>query len=325
MNKKFWKNKKVFITGGTGLLGSWVTKYLAENDVDVFALVRKDVPPAFEKIFSKVTLIRGDIVDYSLIHQALETHKIDVVFHLAAQTYLPETFADPIPTFESNIEGSWIILEACRKSKNVKSVLFASSDKAYADKEKLPFTEKTPLGGNHPYNASKTCADLIAQSYFLSYSLPLCITRCGNFYGGGDLRLNRLIPSIIKAVLFNEPLVLRSDGKYTRDFFYVEDGALASIHLVEEMNRNPKILGEAFNFSNERPLEILEVVNVILHEMHSSIKPTILSISTGEVRNQYLSSEKARQMLNWEPKFSLEEGIKRTIDWYEEFFKKKRK
>lgn len=322
MNKKFWKNKKIFITGSTGLLGYWVTKNLVDADANVSALIHRGVPKVFEPTFSKVNIIKGDITDYKKITSILKKNRIEIIFHLAANTNIPHAYFSPLPMFDANIKGAWVVLEAARQYKEIKAILFASSDKAYGDGEKLPFTEKTYLKGKHPYNASKSCSDLIAQSYFTTYSLPLCITRCGNFYGGGDLNFQRLIPSIIKSVLFNEPLVLRSDGKHIRDFFYVEDGAKASIELVEKMYKNPKIIGQDFNFSNGKPLTVLELVELILKKMNSNIKPQIQGLSKGEVKSQYLSSRKARTMLGWKPSFTLETGLVRTISWYEEYFRK---
>lgn len=322
MNRKFWKNKNVLITGSTGLLGYWVIKNLVEAEANVTALIHRGVPKVFKPTFSKVNIVKGDITDYKKIASTLKKNRIEIIFHLAANTNIPEAYLNPLPMFDANVKGAWVVLEAARQNKKIKAILFASSDKAYGDGEKLPFTEKTYLKGKHPYNASKSCSDLIAQSYFTTYSLPLCITRCGNFYGGGDLNFQRLIPSVIKAVLFKKPLVLRSDGKDIRDFFYVEDGARASIELVEAMYKNPKIIGQDFNFSNGKPLTVLELVELILKKMNSTVLPEIQGQAKGEVRSQYLSSKKARTKLGWKPSFTLETGLIRTIDWYKEYFKK---
>lgn len=323
MNNKFWKNKNVFITGSTGLLGHWVTKYLIAAGANITVLVHKSVPKVFKQAFSKVKIVRGDVTDYRKIIGALKKNHIEIIFHLAANTNIPEAYINPLPMFDANIKGAWVVLEAARQNKKIKAILFASSDKAYGDSEKLPFKETTPLKGKHPYNASKSASDLIAQSYFSTYSLPICITRCGNFYGGGDLNFNRLIPSIIKAVLFSEPLILRGDGKHIRDFFYVEDGARASIELVEKMYKNPKIIGQDFNFSYGEPIAVLELVDLILKKMNSNIKPQIQGQAKGEVKSQYLSSKKARTILKWKPAYNLEEGLIKTIAWYGEYFEKK--
>lgn len=321
MNSKFWKNRNVFITGSTGLLGSWITKYLVECEANVVVLIRKDIPAPFAKTFSNVTKLKGEVTDYNKIFSILKKYNIETVFPLAAQTISPIANKDPLPTFETNIKGAWVTLEACRNSSSVKRIVFPSSDKAYGEEEPLPYTEDSKLSAKRPYTVSKSCADLIAQTYYASYNLPLCITRCGNFFGGQDLRLDRLVPNTIIAALFNKPLIIRSDGKYIRDFMYVEDGAQASLELAEAMD-NPKILGNSFNFSYEKPIEVLELVELILKKMGSPIKPNVLGEKLNEVRDQYLSSKKARDLLHWNPKFSLDEGLELTIRWYKDYFKK---
>lgn len=319
MSKKFWKGRKVFVTGSTGLLGSWITKYLADYDANIVALIHKNIPEPFVKFFSQVTLIKGNVTDYKKILYTLNKYNIETVFPLAAQTMSPIANEDPLSTFETNIQGAWVILEACKNSKSVKRIIFPSTDKAYGEEELLPYTENSRLTAKRPYTVSKSCADLIAQAYYASYNLPICITRCGNFFGGQDLRFDRLVPSIIVAAFFNKPLIIRSDGKYTRDFMYVEDGARASIELAESMD-NQKIIGNAFNFSYEKPLEVLELVDSILKKLKSPIKPRILGLSLNEVRDQYLSSQKAKKLLGWKPSFTLDEGIELTIKWYRDYF-----
>lgn len=320
MNKKFWKGRNVFITGSTGLLGSWITKYLVYFEANVTALIHKDVPEPFAKTFSHMTLVKGGVKDYRKILSVLNKYNIETVFPLAAQTMSPIANNNPIPTFETNVQGAWVILEACRNTKSVKRIIFPSSDKAYGEKEPLPYTEDSRLTAKRPYTVSKSCADLIAQAYFASYNLPICITRCGNFFGGRDLHFDRLVPSVIYAALFNKPLIIRSDGKYIRDFIYVEDGARASLELAEAMD-NPKIIGNSFNFSYEKPLEVLEFVELILKKLKSPIKPRILGLALNEVRDQYLSSQKAKKILGWKPSFTLDEGIALTIKWYKNYFK----
>lgn len=320
MDKKFWKNRNVFITGSTGLLGFWVTKYLTEFDADVIALVRSEVPLPFKKIFSNVKIVKGEVTDYKKILSILHDYNIEAVFHLAAQTISPVANKNPLSTFETNIKGTWTVLEACRNTNSIGRIIVPSSDKAYGEEEQLPYTEESRLTGKRPYTVSKSCADLIAQAYYASYNLPICITRCGNFFGGGDLLFDRLVPSVIKTGLFNQELILRSDGKYVRDFFYVEDGARASIMLAEKI-RDKSIIGNSFNFSYENPLAVLEFVELILKTMKSSVRPKILNQAFNEVRDQYLSSEKARKLLKWEPIFTIQEGLIKTIDWYKDYFK----
>lgn len=319
MKSKFWKNRNVFITGSTGLLGYWITKYLVESGSYVTAFIRKDVPKPFLETFATVCTIKGNITDYDTILSALRNHKIQTVFHLAAQTISPIANKDPLPTFEINIKGTWILLEACRNASFIENIIVASSDKAYGEEEPLPYTEESRLIGIRPYSVSKACADLIAQTYHASYNLPVCITRCGNFFGGGDLRFDRLVPSVFCALLLNKPLLIRSNGRFVRDFFYVEDGMLATIQLAEAMCRK-KIRGQAFNFSYEKPITILEFVEKILRRINSSIRPTVLDQATNEIRNQYLSSQKARKVLGWKPRFTINDGIDRTIQWYIDYF-----
>jgi len=229
---------------------------------------------------------------------------------------------NPVSTFNANILGTWNVLEACRRSPLVKCVVVASSDKAYGDQEKLPYVETMPLQGTHPYDASKSCADILAQVYHETYRLPVCITRCGNLFGAGDLNFNRIIPQTIKAVLEDKAPIIRSDGTFIRDYFYVQDAVDAYLQLAMKMSELD-IAGEAFNFSNEIQVTVLELVEMILQLMDSKLKPVILNEGGNEIKNQYLSADKAKEMLSWKPRYTLEEGLKRTIEWYSDFLKSK--
>ncbi len=318
----FWKDRNVFITGCTGLLGSWLTKCLSESGANVIGLIRDLVPQSNlnrSGFNNQIIIVRGDVEDYCLLERTLNEYEIDAVFHLAAQTIVTIANRNPLSTFRTNIEGTWNILEACRRSPLVKRVVVASSDKAYGDQEKLPYDEVTPLEGRHPYDVSKSCADLICRSYFETYDLPVCVTRCGNFYGGGDLNFNRIVPGTIRSLINNKRPVIRSDGTFLRDYFYIEDGTKSYMLLAEKME-DKKIHGEAFNFSTEHPLTVLKIVEKIILAMGSDLEPDIRNQATNEIRDQYLSARKARALLNWQPTFSLEEGLKRTIDWYKAFF-----
>jgi len=226
---------------------------------------------------------------------------------------------NPVSTLETNIQGTWNLLEACRRSQTVKQIVLASSDKAYGDHESLPYEEDTPLQGTHPYDMSKSCADLIGQAYAKTYNLPVAITRCGNFYGGGDLNWNRIVPGTIRSVLRGQRPVIRSDGQYVRDYFYVEDGAAAYTLLAEKLAADPNLAGRAFNFSNETQTTVLELVNKILALMKSKLEPEIRNEATNEIRHQYLSAARARDQLKWQPLFTLEAGLRKTIEWYKEF------
>jgi CDP-glucose 4,6-dehydratase len=324
LNRSFWLDRPAFVTGGTGLVGSWLVRRLVEAGADVVCLVRDWVPQSElvrSKYIEKVKVVRGDILDRDLMERILGEYEIDTVFHLAAQTIVTIANRNPISTFESNIAGTWNILEACRRSPKVRQVVMASSDKAYGDQEKLPYDENTPLQGQHPYDVSKSAADLIAKTYAVSYDLPVAITRCGNFYGGGDLNWNRIIPGTIRSIVRGEAPIIRSDGKYIRDYFFVEDGAAAYMLLAERLAANPSLRGEAFNFSNEIQVTVLDIVNMILKLMKSDLAPVVLNQTTNEILHQYLSAEKARTILNWHPLFTLESGLSKTIEWYQDFFK----
>lgn len=320
----FWVDRPTFVTGGTGLVGSWLVRRLRQAGADVVCLVRDWVPQS-ELVrtgdFSAVKVVRGDVRDQALLERILGEYEIDTVIHLAAQTIVTIANRNPVSTFETNIGGTWSLLEACRRSPRVRQVVVASSDKAYGDQTVLPYAESTPLQGQHPYDVSKSCADLIAHTYAVSYGLPVAITRCGNFYGGGDLNWNRIVPGTIRSILRGQRPVIRSDGEYIRDYFYVEDGAHAYMLLAEALAGNPALRGEAFNFSNELQVTVVELVRRILALMESDLQPEIRNEASNEIRHQYLSAAKARQVLHWAPLFTLEAGLERTIAWYRQFFK----
>jgi len=315
----FWLDRPTLVTGATGLVGGWVVKRLLRSQADVVCLVRDWVPESeFVRtgMPAQVKTVRGDVCDQQLLERVLGEYEIDTVIHLAAQTLVPVANRNPVATFETNIAGTWAVLEACRRSPKVKQIVLASSDKAYGDAEKLPYDESTPLCGRHPYDVSKSCADLIAQSYATTYGLPVAITRCGNFYGPGDLNWNRIVPGTIRSVLRGERPVIRSDGLNVRDYFYVEDGAAAYLLLAEKLAADPSLRGEAFNFSNEIQLTVLELVEKLLSLMGSRMTPDVRNEASNEIRHQSLSAAKARERLDWRPLFTLDEGLRKTIAWY---------
>ena len=319
---RVWQDRPVLVTGATGLVGSWLTRQLSEAGADVVCLVRDWVPQSEvvrSRVLDRVKVVRGDVCDRDLLERALGEYEINSVFHLAAQTIVGIANRNPVSTFESNIAGTWNLLEACRRSPSVKAIVLASSDKAYGDQETLPYREDAPLEGRHPYDVSKSCADLLAQSYGKTYSLPVAITRCGNFYGGGDLNWNRIVPGTIRSVLRDERPVIRSDGKFVRDYFYVEDGAAAYMLLAEKLLANQCLRGQAFNFSNEIQVTVLDLVNRILNQMDSGLQPDVRNEASNEIRHQYLNACRARTELGWSPLFTLDEGLTRTISWYREF------
>jgi len=319
----FWNDKNVFITGCTGFLGSYLAKELVNSGANVTGLVRDRIPRSnlyFGEEYKKINFVYGELEDEALLERAFGEYEIDTVFHVGAQAIVGVANRNPLATFETNVRGTWNVLEAARRSPLIKRVIVASSDKAYGDQEVLPYHEDMPLKGRHPYDVSKSCADLISQAYHKTYGLPVCITRCGNLFGGGDLNFNRIIPQTIRSVLKNEPPVIRSDGTFIRDYFYVEDAVKAYMLLAEKMEEL-NLQGEAFNFSNEIQLTVLDLVNMILNLMESDLKPVILNQGSNEIRHQYLSAQKAREVLDWAPAYTIEQGLKKTIEWYRNFFK----
>ncbi len=312
----------MFVTGATGLLGSWLVEELLGRGAALTCLVRDWVPAskaAAAGLLEKANVVRGELEDYAVLVRALHEYEIDTVFHLGAQAIVGTAARSPLGTFEANVRGSWHVLEACRAcSARVERVVVASSDKAYGVHDRLPYTEETPLQGRFPYDVSKSCADLIALSYFHTYGTPVLVTRCGNLFGGGDLNFNRLIPGAIRSALRDEPPVVRSDGAFVRDYFYVADAAAAYLECAERLTE-AALAGQAFNFGAEKPMSVLEVVDLILRLAgKTSLRPRILNEAVHEIPRQYLDCSKARRLLGWRPKFTMEEGLEQTIAWYRE-------
>ena len=322
MTTEFWDERPVLVTGASGLLGSWLVEALLSRGASVVCLVRDRVP--YSRLMTagladRVVIVSGDVTDQELLERAIGEHEIRSVFHLAAQTIVGIANRNPVSTFTSNVQGTWTLLEACRRSPLVSEVVVASSDKAYGEQASLPYTEDTPLAGRHPYDASKSASDLIAQSYAATWGVPVCITRCGNFFGGGDLNWNRLVPGTIRDLLMGRRPVIRSDGSFVRDYLYVEDGADAYVRTAEAIHAGVAQPGSAFNFSMERPLSVLELVAEIQATVGTAMEPEILGEATHEIPRQYLDSTRARTELQWKPSTGLEEGLERTVAWYREF------
>lgn len=316
----FWQQRRVLVTGATGLLGSHLTRALLLEGAQVITLERDRVgesllhQPGF--LSRPVTAVRGCLEDYLLLERILVEHEVDVIFHLAAQTIVGIANRNPLSTFEANIRGTYHILEAARRTPTVSRVVMASSDKAYGPLTPLPYQEDGMLAGRHPYDVSKSCADLIAQSYFSSFRLPVCITRCANLFGPGDLNFNRLIPGTLRSIGMETPPIIRSDGTPVRDYLYVLDGVLACLTLAQAMD-NPSIHGEAFNFGLEQPLSVLALVKMLLElSGKSELQPHVLGQPLREVPLQYVNAHKARSLLGWTPAYSLEQGLRATMDWY---------
>lgn len=322
MSEAFWQDRPTLVTGGTGLVGGWLVQRLLDAGADVVCLVRDWVPQrelVRTGMLERVKVVRGDICDQALLERTLGEYEVATVLHLAAQAIVSIANRNAVSTLETNIRGTWSLLEACRRSPTVKQIVVASSDKAYGAHTVLPYDETAALQGIYPYDVSKSCADLIARSYALSFGLPVAITRCGNFYGGGDLNWNRIVPGTIRSVLRGQRPVIRSDGNYVRDYFYVEDGAAAYMLLAERLAAQAELRGEAFNFSNELQVTVLDLVRRILTHLGSTLEPDIRNEASNEIRHQYLSAAKARRVLNWSPLFDLDSGLARTVRWYLEY------
>ncbi len=318
----FWQDRRVFITGCTGFLGSWLSAALVDQGADVVGLVRDHVPQA--QLFrngtvGKMNLVNGELTDLPLLERTLAEYEINTIFHLAAQTIVGIANRSPLSTFETNIRGTWLLLEAARLNPTVEGIVVASSEKAYGQPRYLPFEEEHPLHGIHPYDVSKSAVDLIAQTYAHTYRLPTAITRFSNLYGGGDLNWNRLLPGTIRSVLRGQPPVIRSDGSFKRDYVYVEDAVQAYMILAEQAGR-PDICGQAFNFGLSQPATALEVVETIIRvSEYSHLQPIILDEVRNEIRDEYLRADKARDLLGWQPEHNLEKGLAKTMAWYREF------
>ncbi|MCM8811701.1 MAG: GDP-mannose 4,6-dehydratase [Candidatus Omnitrophica bacterium] len=320
----FWRDRPVFVTGASGLQGSWLTRALAGLQANVVVLMRDWVPQSElcrSGLIEQVRVVRGEMTDQALIERILGEYEIDTVFHLAAQTIVTIANRNPLSTLDTNIRGTWTLLEASRRCPTVKQIVAASSDKAYGSQAELPYREEAPLIGRHPYDVSKSCADLLAQSFAKTFGVPVVIARCGNLYGGGDLNWNRIVPGTIRSVIRGERPVIRSDGTLTRDYFYVEDGANAYLQAAQKLAEDRSLVGEAFNFSNEQPMNVLQITREILKVMkRQDLEPIIQNQTSNEIPHQYLDASKARKRLGWKPIFTMEEALHKTVDWYEKFF-----
>lgn len=325
MDNSFWRDRRVFVTGCSGFLGSWLVQALVAEGASVVGLVRDHVPQSM--LFSdgtagRIRIVNGALDDLTFLERVLAEYEIETVFHLAAQTIVGIANRSPLSTFETNIRGTWHLLEAARRTSTVDGIVVASSEKAYGEPQALPFVEEHPLHGRHPYDVSKSCVDLISQTYAATYQLPVAITRFSNLYGGGDLNWNRLIPGTIRSVLRGEAPVIRSDGTFKRDYVYVEDAVAGYLTLARRASQ-PGICGQAFNFGLGRPVTALEVVQTIIGvSEHPDLQPVILDEVRHEIRDEYLSPQKAHDVLGWQPKETLASGLARTMAWYRHYLER---
>jgi CDP-glucose 4,6-dehydratase len=313
-----WDSRRVLVTGATGIVGSHLCEKLVNLGAYVVALVRDDDPMSSfyrDGIFRRCSIVRGELQSFEACMRAVNGHDVDTVFHLGAQTLVETALRDPLETFESNLRGTYNLLEAARRIGIVKAFVVASSDKAYGNSDVLPYTEDMPLVGRHPYDVSKSCTDLLSTCYSVSYDLPVTIARCGNIYGSGDLNWSRIVPGTIRSILSGQRPVLRSNGTNIRDYIYVADVVSAYIALAEQIDR-PGVCGEAFNFSPESRVDVFGIVSAISSAMDSNLEPVVLNIATHEIKDQTLDSSKARQILGWGPEWSLDAALRETIPWY---------
>lgn len=317
----WWARRRVLVTGCTGILGSWLALRLVELGADVVGLVRDHIPTSNLWRYpggASVTQVGGDLLDFELVQRTLNEYEIDTVFHLAAQTIVPIANNSPLSTFETNMRGSWILLEAARLTPGVRAVIVASSDKAYGETEDLPYRETHRLEGRTPYDVSKSCVDLICQTYHHHYGLPVCISRCGNIFGGGDLNWSRLIPGTIRSGLCGEHVRIRSDGTPVRDYVYVKDVVSSYLAIAHGMER-AEVIGQAFNVSGEAPRPVLEVAGTICELLGMPFEPVIQYGAASEIPAQYLDSQKIRELVGWAPAWELRDALSETIAWYRDF------
>lgn len=311
-----WAERPVFVTGATGFVGAWLVKRLDREGARVIALVRDQVEASLPP---RTVVVRGSLEDYALMERALNEYEVEAVFHLGAQALVMAANRGPLSTFDANVRGTWNVLEACRRVSTVERIVVASSDKAYGTSPTLPYREDMPLHGHHPYDVSKSCADLIAQSYAVTYSLPVCITRFANIYGGGDLNFSRLIPGTMRDTVTGERPVIRSDGKFVRDYLYITDAVGAYLDLAAAMS-DSSIHGEAFNFSSGFHVSVLDLTHRILRLAgREDLEPLVLDQAQNEIREQYLSAEKASNLLGWSASYAPDEALAETLDWYREY------
>lgn len=319
-SKEFWSTKRVLVTGATGMVGAWLTRWLVDAGAHTVAFV-SDADPQSELMRSgyinRVAVMNGRLENYEDVERAINNQEVDSIIHLGAQPIVGAADRSPRHTFESNIQGTWNVLDAARVLGGlVERVVVASSDKAYGTQPVLPYTEDMSMNGDHPYEVSKSCTDLISTTYARTYGLPVTIARCGNIYGGGDLNWNRIVPGTFRSIIRGEQPVLRSDGTFVRDYLHVDDIVSAYL-LLGERSHEDELKGQGFNFSDESPLTVMQIYLAICEAAgKSGLEPKVLNAAVGEIKDQYLDSSKAHNVLGWKASVSLSEGLSKSWQWY---------
>ena len=322
MPQTFWQGRSVFVTGAGGFLGGWLVKSLLLEGADVTVLIRDHNPGSLlarDGLLERTTVVRGSLDDAGLLERCLTERSIETVFHLAAQPLVVKALAYPAETLKANVEGTWNVLEAARRTHVAQTVL-ASSLKAYGRRTAMPYRESDPLEGRHPYDVSKSCADLIAAMYAATYGVPIAVVRCANLFGGGDLNLSRTIPGAIRATLAGERFRIRSDGKTLRDYLYAKDAVRSYLLVAEALDRSPELAGQAFNFSLSTPQSVLETASTVLKLMGRTDLEPVIENQSGAESPEQLCTDKAQSVLGWQPLYPMDEGLRETIDWYTEYF-----
>jgi CDP-glucose 4,6-dehydratase len=320
-----WLDQPVLVTGATGMVGSQLCRMLVEAGAPVVALVLDDDPRSELRrsgTFSRLTVVNGALEDPRAVERAVVVHDVATVFHLGAQTLVRAAWRDPVGTFEANVRGTWNLLDVARRHPDlVRRVVVASSDKAYGASDDLPYLEDHPLGGVQPYEASKTCADIIARSYAVTYGLPVGVARCGNIYGPGDLNWSRIVPGTIRSLLRGEQPVIRSDGTLVRDYLHVRDAVTGYLALADWLDRDSGHAGAgtAFNFSDEAPRSVLDIYEAVcLAAGFPGTAPRIDGLASDEIPAQHLAAGRAHSELDWKAEVALHDGLVDTVAWYRE-------
>ena len=319
MSHEVWSGKRVLVTGANGFIGRSLTQTLIERGAEVVILVRDEHPQAF-RLFAEThsklaAVVRGDVLDLPLLTRIFNSYGVEVAFHLAAQAIVPISNRSPLMTLEPNIRGTWNVLEAARNAARIEALVVASSDKAYGEPTELPITEDHPLLASNPYDVSKACADLLSRAYGKTYGLPLSVTRCSNVYGGGDLNFSRIVPSTIRALVLGQRPAIRSDGRPVRDYMYISDAVSAYMRLAENSARSD-IRCRAFNFGTEKPTAVVDVVRALIAISGRELEPVIENTASNEIVAQYVSCKAARELLGWQARIPLKDGLIRTFEWY---------